>query len=57
MTLAVISVIVYKIIEMIVGNRVSQEVEIVGLDVPEMGLLGYSGVVMDKMSETHHPRG
>ena len=37
---------------MLVGNRVSQEVEFEGLDVPEMGVPGYSGMVMDKASET-----
>jgi Amt family ammonium transporter len=35
-----------------VGNRVSVEVEIEGLDVPEMGVPGYGGMVMDKQSET-----
>jgi Amt family ammonium transporter len=56
-TLAVLSVIVYKIAEVLVGNRVSQEVEIEGLDLPEMGVPGYAGVVMDKQSETPMPKG
>jgi Amt family ammonium transporter len=51
-TLTVLSVIVYYIAEMIVGNRVSKEVEIEGLDIPEMGVPGYSGMVMDKGAET-----
>ena len=34
------------------GNRVSKEVEIAGLDLPEMGAPGYSGVVLDKAAET-----
>jgi Amt family ammonium transporter len=51
-TLSVLSIIVYKIAEAIVGNRVSLEVEIEGLDVPEMGVPGYAGMVMDKQSET-----
>src|SRR5712691_11823915 len=51
-TLAVLSLIVYFIGEKLVGNRVSQEVEIEGLDVPEMGVPGYAGMVMDKQSET-----
>jgi Amt family ammonium transporter len=51
-TLSILSVIVYYIAETLVGNRVSQEVEIEGLDVPEMGITGYAGVVMDKQSET-----
>ncbi len=51
-TLSVISIIVYYLAEMLVGNRVSQEVEIEGLDLPEMGVPGYAGMVMDKQSET-----
>jgi ammonium transporter, Amt family len=51
-TLSILSVIVYKVIEVLVGNRVSLEVEIEGLDVPEMGVTGYAGMVMDKQSET-----
>jgi Amt family ammonium transporter len=44
--------VVYKVVEAICGNRVSAEVEIEGLDVPEMGAVGYCGVVMDKASES-----
>jgi Amt family ammonium transporter len=55
-TLSVISLIVYKIAEAFVGNRVSEEVEIEGLDVPEMGTTGYHGVVMAKESETPMPK-
>jgi Amt family ammonium transporter len=51
-TLSILSVIVYYIAEFTVGNRVSKEVEIEGLDVPEMGVPGYGGMVMDKNSET-----
>jgi Amt family ammonium transporter len=51
-TLAVLSIIVYYIAEALVGNRVSKEVEIEGLDIPEMGAPGYAGFVMDKASET-----
>jgi Amt family ammonium transporter len=51
-TLSVLSLIVYFIAEKLVGNRVSLEVEIEGLDIPEMGVTGYSGFVMDKQSET-----
>jgi Amt family ammonium transporter len=51
-TLSILSVIVYMIVEKTVGNRVSVEVEIEGLDLPEMGVPGYSGVQMDKDSET-----
>jgi Amt family ammonium transporter len=56
-TLAILSYVVYQIAEVIVGNRVSQEVEIEGLDVPEMGVTGYAGVVMDKQSETPMMKG
>jgi Amt family ammonium transporter len=51
-TLSVLSLIVYFIGEKLVGNRVAKEDEIEGLDVPEMGVPGYAGVVMDKQSET-----
>jgi Amt family ammonium transporter len=51
-TLSVLSIIVYKLAEVLVGNRVSHEVEIEGLDIPEMGVSGYSGMVMDKQAET-----
>jgi Amt family ammonium transporter len=51
-TLSVLSLIVYYLAEKIVGNRVSKEDEIEGLDIPEMGALGYAGFVMDKSSET-----
>ncbi|HEX3799889.1 MAG TPA: ammonium transporter [Verrucomicrobiae bacterium] len=50
--LSIISLVVYFIAEKLVGNRVSLEVEIEGLDVPEMGVPGYAGIVMDKQSET-----
>ena len=56
-TIGTISFIVYKVIDKIVGNRVSQKDEIEGLDIPEMGVAGYNGFAMDKFSETHHPRG
>ena len=55
-TLSILSLIVYKIAEITVGNRVSLEVEIEGLDVPEMGVPGYAGMVMDKQSETPMPK-
>ncbi len=55
-TLSILSIIVYKIAEVFVGNRVSLETEIEGLDVPEMGIAGYAGVVLDKQSETPSAR-
>lgn len=51
-TLSALSLFVYFVVEKMVGNRVSIEVEIEGLDIPEMGVPGYSGVQMDKESET-----
>ena len=51
-TLSVLSLIVYFIAEKLVGNRVSKDIEIEGLDVPEMGVPGYAGMVMDKAFET-----
>jgi Amt family ammonium transporter len=56
-TLSVLSIVVFKIAEWIVGNRVPLETEIDGLDISEMGVLGYNGFEMDRASETHHPRG
>jgi Amt family ammonium transporter len=47
-----ISLIIFKLIDLLVGNRVDEETEIDGLDVLEMGILGYSGVHLDKASET-----
>jgi ammonium transporter, Amt family len=56
-TLSVLSIVVYKIADALAGNRVSQEVEVDGLDIPEMGVLAYSGFELDKVGETPHPRG
>ena len=45
--------IVFKIISKITGGmRVNAQDELDGLDVPEMGTEGYSGMKMDKNSET-----
>jgi Amt family ammonium transporter len=55
-TLSLVSIAVFKIADLIVGNRVSLDTEIEGLDIPEMGVLGYSGIVLDKLAETPHPR-
>ena len=51
-TLSLLSILVYFIAEKLVGNRVSKEVEIQGLDIPEMGAPGYAGMVMDHKAET-----
>jgi ammonium transporter, Amt family len=44
--------LVFKFTEKVVGNRVKPQDELMGLDIPEMGVEGYSGVKMDKNSET-----
>jgi ammonium transporter, Amt family len=48
----IVGYLVFKLIEVTVGNRVDPEVEHNGLDVPEMGIPGYVGIKMDKFSET-----
>jgi Amt family ammonium transporter len=47
-----ISIVVFKLIDVIIGHRTDPAAEIEGLDVPEMGVVGYSGVKLDKHSET-----
>jgi Amt family ammonium transporter len=47
-----IGFIVFKLIDITVGNRVDAETELQGLDIPEMGAEGYSGIKMDKNAET-----
>ncbi len=44
--------VVFKLIDLVVGNRCSAATEISGLDVPEMGTPGYCGVRLDKYAET-----
>jgi Amt family ammonium transporter len=44
--------IMFKLIDKVVGNRVKPQDELLGLDIPEMGVEGYSGVKLDKNSET-----
>jgi len=52
-TLSLLSFFVYYVVKLILGtHRVTADVELEGLDVPEMGIAGYCGVVMDKQSET-----
>lgn len=48
----ILAIVLYKVVENTIGNRVDPEVEVEGLDIPEMGVLGYSGIKMDKHSET-----
>ena len=52
-----ISLVVFKVIEMIVGNRVDPATEVEGLDIPEMGVRGYVGIKLDKFSETPFSKG
>ena len=57
-TLSVLSLIVYKLVALMTnGHRVSAEIELEGLDIPEMGVVGYGGIVMDKQSETPRSKG
>jgi Amt family ammonium transporter len=49
---SIIGWVVFKLIDLAVGNRVSAEDELRGLDIPEMGVEAYSGIKMDKNSET-----
>jgi ammonium transporter, Amt family len=42
----------FKLIDKVVGNRVKAQDELVGLDIPEMGVEAYAGIKMDKNSET-----
>jgi Amt family ammonium transporter len=44
--------LMFKFLNKIVGNRVEPDVELYGLDLPEMGIDGYSGIKMDKNAET-----
>jgi Amt family ammonium transporter len=45
--------LMFKLLGLLVGgNRVSSDVEMYGLDLPEMGIDGYSGVKLDKNAET-----
>jgi ammonium transporter, Amt family len=53
----VIGVIVFKLIDIVVGNRVAPHAEIDGLDIPEMGVPGYSGMKLDKYAETPFSKG
>jgi ammonium transporter, Amt family len=44
--------VMYKLIDKTVGLRVSAKDELEGLDIPEMGVAGYSGMKLDKNQET-----
>ncbi|MFA6356540.1 MAG: ammonium transporter [Candidatus Omnitrophota bacterium] len=47
-----LSFVVFKLIDKMVGNRADARAELDGLDVPEMGVPGYVGVKLDKAAET-----
>lgn len=53
-----LSLIVFKIVTVLCGGtqRPEQAVEIEGVDIPEMGVHGYHGFVMDKDAESPSPR-
>jgi Amt family ammonium transporter len=52
-----IGFVVFKLIDLVIGSRVSPHAEIDGLDIPEMGVPGYSGMKLDKYSETPFSKG
>jgi Amt family ammonium transporter len=50
------ALIIFKLIDVFIGNRAEPSAEIDGLDVPEMGVPGYAGIKLDKHSETPFSR-
>jgi Amt family ammonium transporter len=52
--LSIASLVVFKTISAMTGGtqRPDVAVEVEGLDIPEMGCMGYCGIVMDKASES-----
>jgi Amt family ammonium transporter len=44
----VISYVFFKVLDVIIGNRVAPEVELGGLDIPEVGMLGYNDFAIIK---------
>jgi Amt family ammonium transporter len=54
---AILAFIVFKLINLVVGLRVSAETESLGLDIPEMGVPGYVGVsdglALPELTATH----
>ncbi|HVE38354.1 MAG TPA: ammonium transporter [Planctomycetota bacterium] len=52
--LTIASFVVFKVVAMLTGGtqRPPAEVEVDGLDIPEVGCVGYCGIVMDKSSES-----
>ena len=52
----IIGYIVFKGIDLFIGLRVKAEDEVDGLDLPEMGLVGYNGIHLDKVGESPSSR-
>ncbi len=52
--LGIAGCLVFAVIDKLVGNRVSEQTEIEGLDLPEMGVPAYCGITLDKASESPH---
>ncbi|MGH9529796.1 MAG: hypothetical protein ACRD2S_07755, partial [Terriglobales bacterium] len=52
------SFLLNMVLEVIIGQRVSAETEVAGLDIPEMGQLGYPEFVFRPEADifTHVPR-
>jgi Amt family ammonium transporter len=49
----IVAAIVYKLIDVTIGNRVSAAAEVEGLDIPEMGVPGYVGIADEAVSPEH----
>ena len=46
------ALIILKLINVLVDNRDTREIEVEGVDIPQIGVPGYSGVQLDKAAET-----
>ncbi|HTB53291.1 MAG TPA: ammonium transporter [Ferruginibacter sp.] len=44
--------LMFKLLDVVIGNRVSADVELAGLDLHETGIDGYAGIKLDKNAET-----
>ncbi len=45
----------FKLIDVTIGNRVSAEAELGGLDIPEMGMLAYPDFALSRASGKKRP--
>jgi Amt family ammonium transporter len=50
--LSLAALIILKLINVLVDNRDTREIEVEGVDIPQIGVPGYSGVQLDKAAET-----